>query len=488
MDSLAESGVGREIGVVSATSIAYRNASLDAANDDDLIIQTAGNTDGVNTNKKKTKKGSYSNAGFYKSIKRRMVVKQVVERIMGGAALTFDYVTMLLVASFIAVAGLATNSSVIVVASMLVSPIMGPVLALTFGWTLKDWNMFKMGLKNECVSLFVCVAVGFVTGYIWFAVSAPEDDDGNLIWPTDEMKSRGHVPGLASGAFIAAVSGVGVALSVLGEYLSTVIGVAISASLLPPAVNCGMLMALTLYGELGPHDMHIDGKDTLHQAGISFLLTILNIVIIIIVGRVMFLIKNVSYRQDQNSQIWASISSFKQKYTQYVNDKAHDSKRKLPKVQKHGVSFIDNKSVLDADDPLNDIEMVVHKPGRSGPGLKRAKSDGLAIVDNMDVFAEPGTDIDKCIGTVKNVLTIDDNTLNASTLKGILMRQASHLEMVEGRQQQSRNNNNRHKPISDIFKQQQGYNLQRGDESDNNNNNHDNDGDPDKDIKYRIEI
>ena len=113
MDSLAESGVGREIGVVSATSIAYRNASADTANDEDLSMTTK-------EGKAKTK-GQYSNSGFYKSIKRRMVVKQVVERIMAGAALTFDYCMMLLVASLIAVGGLATDSSVIVVASMLVS-------------------------------------------------------------------------------------------------------------------------------------------------------------------------------------------------------------------------------------------------------------------------------------------------------------------------------------------------------------------------------
>ena len=307
------------------------------------------------------------------------------------------------------------------------------------------------------------------------------DDDGNLKWPTQEMASRGHEPGLASGAFIAAVSGVGVALSVLGEYLSTVIGVAISASLLPPAVNCGMLMALTLYGEIGPHRMNINSGDTLKQAGISFLLTIINIIIIIIVARFMFLIKNVYMRQDQNSQIWGSISSFKQKYTQYVNDKAHDSQYKLPKIKRNGVSFIDNKSVLDADDPLNDIEMVIHKPLK--PGLNRPKSDGLAIVDNMDIYAEPGTDVSKCIGTVKDVLSIDD--MNASTLKGILMRQASHLEMMEGRQHQTR-----HKPkVSDIFPQQ-GYHLGNNqDESDDEHDNNDyNEESGDKDIKYRIEI
>lgn len=40
---------------------------------------------------------------------------------------------------------------------------------------------------------------------------------------------------------IAFFSGLGVALSILDDQTSSLVGVAISASLLPPAVNCGML-------------------------------------------------------------------------------------------------------------------------------------------------------------------------------------------------------------------------------------------------------
>ena len=40
---------------------------------------------------------------------------------------------LVVVASLLAGSGLAVNSSVVVVASMLVSPLMGPILAITFG-------------------------------------------------------------------------------------------------------------------------------------------------------------------------------------------------------------------------------------------------------------------------------------------------------------------------------------------------------------------
>ena len=48
---------------------------------------------------------------------------------------------------------------------------------------------------------------------------------------------RGLPRNLLAGAVIAVVSGAAVALSVLGDNQGSLVGVAISASLLPPAVN-----------------------------------------------------------------------------------------------------------------------------------------------------------------------------------------------------------------------------------------------------------
>ena len=52
------------------------------------------------------------------------------------------------------------------------------------------------------------------------------------------------------GLVVAVFSGVGVALSVLGNNTSSLVGVAISASLLPPAVNAGMCWAYAAVGEV----------------------------------------------------------------------------------------------------------------------------------------------------------------------------------------------------------------------------------------------
>ncbi len=61
-----------------------------------------------------------------------------------------------------------------------------------------------------------------------------------------EMLSRGELRSLWVGVLIATPSGAGVALSVLGGNAGSLVGVAISASLLPPAVNCGLFWALSI--------------------------------------------------------------------------------------------------------------------------------------------------------------------------------------------------------------------------------------------------
>ncbi|ALC39146.1 CG34109 [Drosophila busckii] len=62
----------------------------------------------------------------------------------------------------------------------------------------------------------------------------------NADWPTEEMRGRGNVRSLWMGVLWALTSGTGVAVALLQGSAGPLIGVAISASLLPPVVNCGL--------------------------------------------------------------------------------------------------------------------------------------------------------------------------------------------------------------------------------------------------------
>ena len=127
-------------------------------------------------------------------------------------------------------------------------------------------------LTAVCVCrLLLCVVVGFVAG---ITVGGAKRAD-NWSWPTEQMTSRGQPEALAVGLLIALPSGVGVALSKTDDgYAGGLVGVAISASLLPPAVNAGICWGLAPFSALEAKELGIMG-------GYSLLLTIVNIVAII---------------------------------------------------------------------------------------------------------------------------------------------------------------------------------------------------------------
>ena len=184
-------------------------------------------------------------------------------------------------------------------------------------------DLARLGLKNEIWSLCICVLVGFLWAFFMVFVDCyilQWNPDG-VVWPTDEMKSRGTAEGLATGAVIAFASGVGVALSVVGDFTSAIIGVAISASLLPPAVNCGMLWAYAICVAIDPSLAYGYTPESLAEmGGYSIALTIENIILVFLASLMMFYIKDVTLNtsrgfDDNNRQIKAlAIGAFKEKF------------------------------------------------------------------------------------------------------------------------------------------------------------------------------
>ena len=172
----------------------------------------------------------------------------MIARIDSGAEFSFDFLLLLVLAGIIALMGLIENSSVVLVASMLVSPLMGPILAGIFGGAVRDHNLMWKGIRHEVYALLLCILIGFICGLM----IVPWVETYNVAkFPTSEMLSRGELRSLWVGVLIAVPSGAGVALSVLGGNAGSLVGVAISASLLPPAVNCGLFWAISLVESIG---------------------------------------------------------------------------------------------------------------------------------------------------------------------------------------------------------------------------------------------
>ena len=103
-------------------------------------------------------------SNFKKSVRARLMVHQVVASIRASSAITFDFVLLICLASMLAAFGLLENSTVIIVASMLVSPLMNPIMGIVFGLSIRDHALWRRGLRNEIIGLIICISCGFILG------------------------------------------------------------------------------------------------------------------------------------------------------------------------------------------------------------------------------------------------------------------------------------------------------------------------------------
>jgi hypothetical protein len=97
---------------------------------------------------------------------------------------------------------------------------------------------------------------------------------------------------------VAFFSGLGVAVSLLDEQTNSLVGVAISASLLPPAVNCGIVWVAYAYYQADKFQGGYENTDYNFQAfynggWVSLGLTLVNIAMIWISSMIMFRLKEV---------------------------------------------------------------------------------------------------------------------------------------------------------------------------------------------------
>uniref|UniRef100_A0A1B0ESY2 Uncharacterized protein n=2 Tax=Lutzomyia longipalpis TaxID=7200 RepID=A0A1B0ESY2_LUTLO len=283
---------------------------------------------------------------------------QVVDGVRAGGSLSFDYLLLIVTADSLAALGLVENNAPNITAAMLVSPLMGPVMSITFGTIISDYELMKVGFISLAVGMFISLLFGFIFGLILGTTEMPW---GFGDWPTEEMKGRkctlavdgcsvgldirnwcgcGTPTGLCRstnwcrnfgisasasgqlrnarslwmGVLWALTSGTGVAVALLQGSAGPLIGVAISASLLPPVVNCGLFWALAciwliyedvkmphlkgepytgnssyvpIYTDYIPTEFFVNGI-------VSCLLTVVNVICIFITAIIVLKIKEVA--------------------------------------------------------------------------------------------------------------------------------------------------------------------------------------------------
>ena len=239
-----------------------------------------------------------------------LAVEEIYENVKKQASLSFDFIAFSILAAAMAGFGLIQNNTTVIVASMLLSPLMGPMLGVALGYVVRDRQLFVKGTVNELISLGLSFAVGIVMALmlpILIVGIAPTTMDfitgvQNNFSDTPriltEITRRGGFSPIDIG--VALISGPAVAVSVTKGDMSSLVGVAISAALMPPAVNAALM--LTLGG--------IYGNATLAGIGFgSLLLLAMNIILIDLSAIVMFRIKKLTPLAAR-SATWTAVTQF----------------------------------------------------------------------------------------------------------------------------------------------------------------------------------
>lgn len=118
---------------------------------------------------------------------------------------------------------------------------MGCIVATTFGFVLKDKSLLLLSLANVIIGIILSTSFGFVFGFIIGCIDDRfiSGDDG----VTKEMLSCCELRSLIIGVLIALISGTAAGIATLGSKTESLVGAAISISILPPAVNAVCFLA-----------------------------------------------------------------------------------------------------------------------------------------------------------------------------------------------------------------------------------------------------
>lgn len=142
------------------------------------------------------------------------------------------HVVWVLVCSiFIASIGLNTNSPAVIIGAMLISPLMGPILAIGMALGTNDVQLLRRALKNFAVM----VVVSLITSTLYFLISPISDIQSELL-----ARTRPTLLDAGVAVFGGLAGIIGVSRRNRGNVIP---GVAIATALMPPLCTAGYGLA-----------------------------------------------------------------------------------------------------------------------------------------------------------------------------------------------------------------------------------------------------
>ena len=243
----------------------------------------------------------------------RCSIDEILTNVDSESHLTFEYLALTICAAIIAGVGLVTDSPVVVVSSMLISPLMKPIMCTALALAMSDWSAAWHGLRNEIIGCVLAFAVGLLAGCGLGPLITSTNFGGEWVLHSNEILSRGDPVALIAGTVLAAPSGVALTLCITGGTSAALVGVAISSSLLPPLVNSGICVTLALASKLLWHHPlqtateEADPAVLFRYAAVSVGMYLLNLFTVILFSVLTFRFKQVStHAIDYRAEVYDS--------------------------------------------------------------------------------------------------------------------------------------------------------------------------------------
>jgi uncharacterized hydrophobic protein (TIGR00341 family) len=158
-------------------------------------------------------------------------LEEILATLEESATISGSYIALVLLSGALAAFGLHSDSIVIIIGSMIVAPLMGPIALTSIGVLLPQRGLFEKGLAAEAIGISFTVAVGFLVGIIM-------GEPGEIPY---QMEIRADPRALD--VIFAVISAIAAGMIISKGQSVSIVGVAIAASLAPPAANIGLFLA-----------------------------------------------------------------------------------------------------------------------------------------------------------------------------------------------------------------------------------------------------
>jgi uncharacterized hydrophobic protein (TIGR00271 family) len=158
--------------------------------------------------------------------------EEIRERLLDGGQLTGTNMCVLVCAMVIASVGLNMSSTAVIIGAMLISPIMGSILASAYASVTADYSL----LRNHMIGFGLQIAISVIAASIYFFLSPVKE-------PTVELLARTS-PSFYDVliAFFGGIAGI-IGQTRLDKTNTVIPGVAIATALMPPLCTCGYSIA-----------------------------------------------------------------------------------------------------------------------------------------------------------------------------------------------------------------------------------------------------